>query len=56
MVTEGESGGALSAGPFAAAHLAQLRSPGCHVGQGYYVATPGPADSLQFEDLGRVSA
>jgi hypothetical protein len=39
-----------------AAHLAQLRSLGCHVGQGYYFAKPGPADSLQFEDLGRVSA
>jgi diguanylate cyclase (GGDEF)-like protein len=39
-----------------AAHLAQLRSLGCHVGQGYYFARPGPSDSLQFEDLGRVSA
>jgi EAL domain-containing protein (putative c-di-GMP-specific phosphodiesterase class I) len=39
-----------------AAHLAQLRSLGCHVGQGYYFARPGQASSLQFEDLGRVSA
>ncbi len=39
-----------------AAHLAQLRSLGCHVGQGYYFAKPGLADSLQFDNLGRVSA
>jgi diguanylate cyclase (GGDEF)-like protein len=38
-----------------AAHLAQLRSLGCHVGQGYYFARPGPAESLQFERLGRTS-
>jgi diguanylate cyclase (GGDEF)-like protein len=38
-----------------AAHLAQLRSLGCHVGQGFYFARPVPADGLQFEDLGRAS-
>ena len=38
-----------------AAHLAQLRSLGCHVGQGFYFARPGPAEALQFEDLGRAS-
>jgi len=42
--------------PIAVAHLAQLRSLGCHVGQGHYFAKPGPTDSPQFEDLGRVSA
>jgi EAL domain-containing protein (putative c-di-GMP-specific phosphodiesterase class I) len=36
-----------------AAHLAQLRSLGCHVGQGFYFARPAPADSLQFSELGR---
>ena len=39
-----------------AAHLAQLRSLGCHVGQGYYFAKPAPADSLKFDQLGRVAA
>jgi diguanylate cyclase (GGDEF)-like protein len=39
-----------------AAHLAQLRSLGCHVGQGYYFARPGPAESLRFERLGRAPA
>ena len=38
-----------------AAHLAQLRSLGCHVGQGYYFARPAPRDSLQFDALGRAS-
>lgn len=36
-----------------AAHLAQLRSLGCNVGQGFYFARPAPADSLQFDELGR---
>jgi diguanylate cyclase (GGDEF)-like protein len=36
-----------------AAHLAQLRSLGCHVGQGFYFARPAPADSLKFDQLGR---
>jgi diguanylate cyclase (GGDEF)-like protein len=36
-----------------AAHLAQLRSLGCHVGQGYYFARPMPRGSLAF---GEVSA
>ena len=36
-----------------AAHLAQLRSLGCHVGQGYYFARPAAGDALQFEQLGR---
>jgi diguanylate cyclase (GGDEF)-like protein len=39
-----------------AAHLAQLRSLGCHVGQGYYFAKPGPADVLQYSQLGRQPA
>ncbi len=39
-----------------AAHLAQLRSLGCHVGQGYYFAKPAPADSLKFDQLGRAPA
>lgn len=38
-----------------AAHLAQLRSLGCQVGQGFYFARPGPAETLQFEQLGRTS-
>jgi diguanylate cyclase (GGDEF)-like protein len=38
-----------------AAHLAQLRSLGCQLGQGYYFAKPGPADALQFEQLGKAS-
>jgi diguanylate cyclase (GGDEF)-like protein len=38
-----------------AAHLAQLRSLGCHVGQGFYFAKPGLADSLQFDELGRTA-
>ncbi|HWE59987.1 MAG TPA: bifunctional diguanylate cyclase/phosphodiesterase [Solirubrobacteraceae bacterium] len=38
-----------------AAHLAQLRSLGCHVGQGFYFAKPMQADSLQFDQLGRTS-
>jgi EAL domain-containing protein (putative c-di-GMP-specific phosphodiesterase class I) len=36
-----------------AAHLAQLRSLGCQIGQGFYFAKPAPADELQFEGLGR---
>ena len=36
-----------------AAHLAQLRSLGCRIGQGFYFAKPAPADELQFEGLGR---
>jgi EAL domain-containing protein (putative c-di-GMP-specific phosphodiesterase class I) len=39
-----------------AAHLAQLRSLGCNVGQGYYFARPGPAEDLRFEHLGRTTA
>jgi diguanylate cyclase (GGDEF)-like protein len=39
-----------------AAHLAQLRSLGCQLGQGYYFARPQPADDLQFERLGKASA
>ncbi len=39
-----------------AAHLAQLRSLGCRLGQGYYFAHPKPADALQFERLGKASA
>ena len=38
-----------------AAHLAQLRSLGCQVGQGFYFARPAPADRLQFEQLGRTT-
>jgi diguanylate cyclase (GGDEF)-like protein len=36
-----------------AAHLAQLRSLGCHIGQGFYFAKPTSADRLRFEQLGR---
>jgi diguanylate cyclase (GGDEF)-like protein len=36
-----------------AAHLAQLRSLGCQIGQGFYFARPQRADQLQFEKLGR---
>lgn len=39
-----------------AAHLAQLRSLGCHIGQGYYFARPAPPEELQFERLGRATA
>jgi EAL domain-containing protein (putative c-di-GMP-specific phosphodiesterase class I) len=38
-----------------AAHLAQLRSLGCHIGQGFYFARPERADQLQFEQLGRTT-
>ncbi len=38
-----------------AAHVAQLRSLGCHIGQGFYFAKPGPVEALQFEGLGRRS-
>jgi diguanylate cyclase (GGDEF)-like protein len=38
-----------------AAHLAQLRSLGCQLGQGYYFARPCPADELRFERLGKAS-
>jgi diguanylate cyclase (GGDEF)-like protein len=38
-----------------AAHLAQLRSLGCQIGQGFYFAGPAPADRLQFDQLGRSS-
>jgi diguanylate cyclase (GGDEF)-like protein len=38
-----------------AAHLAQLRSLGCHIGQGFYFAKPTGADRLRFEQLGRTS-
>jgi EAL domain-containing protein (putative c-di-GMP-specific phosphodiesterase class I) len=38
-----------------AADLAQLRSLGCRVGQGYYFAKPAVADALQFEQLGRTA-
>jgi diguanylate cyclase (GGDEF)-like protein len=38
-----------------AAHLAQLRSLGCHIGQGFYFAKPASADRLRFEQLGRTS-
>lgn len=36
-----------------AAHLAQLRSLGCQIGQGFYFAKPTRAEHLQFEQLGR---
>lgn len=39
-----------------AAHLAQLRSLGCNIGQGHYFARPRPSDLLQFEELGRTRA
>jgi EAL domain-containing protein (putative c-di-GMP-specific phosphodiesterase class I) len=39
-----------------AAHLAQLRSLGCNIGQGFYFAKPSPAETLQFEELGRPTA
>jgi diguanylate cyclase (GGDEF)-like protein len=39
-----------------AAHLAQLRSLGCHRGQGYYFARPEPPEALRFEQLGRATA
>jgi len=38
-----------------AAHLAQLRSLGCQIGQGFYFAKPTAADRLRFEQLGRRS-
>jgi diguanylate cyclase (GGDEF)-like protein len=38
-----------------AAHLAQLRSLGCQIGQGFYFAKPTAADRLRFEELGRTS-
>jgi diguanylate cyclase len=38
-----------------AAHLAQLRSLGCHIGQGFYFARPAPPEKLQFERLGRAT-
>jgi EAL domain-containing protein (putative c-di-GMP-specific phosphodiesterase class I) len=38
-----------------AAHLAQLRSLGCQIGQGFYFARPTAADRLRFEQLGRAS-
>ncbi|MGH2862663.1 MAG: putative bifunctional diguanylate cyclase/phosphodiesterase [Solirubrobacteraceae bacterium] len=38
-----------------AAHLAQLRSLGCHIGQGFYFAKPTSADALQFDQLGRTN-
>jgi len=38
-----------------AAHLAQLRSLGCQVGQGFYFAKPTTADCLKFEQLGRAA-
>jgi diguanylate cyclase (GGDEF)-like protein len=38
-----------------AAHLAQLRSLGCQVGQGFYFAKPTSSDRLRFEQLGRTS-
>lgn len=34
-----------------AAHLAQLRSLGCHIGQGFYFARPLPADELRFGQI-----
>jgi EAL domain-containing protein (putative c-di-GMP-specific phosphodiesterase class I) len=36
-----------------AAHLAQLRSLGCQIGQGFYFAKPTSAERLRFEQLGR---
>jgi diguanylate cyclase (GGDEF)-like protein len=39
-----------------AAHLAQLRSLGCQLGQGYYFARPQPAEELRFERFGKASA
>jgi diguanylate cyclase (GGDEF)-like protein/PAS domain S-box-containing protein len=41
----------IAEGLESAAHLAQLRSLGCSVGQGYYFARPHPAAELSFEGL-----
>jgi len=38
-----------------AAHLAQLRSLGCHVGQGFYFAKPMLGDELKFDQFGRTA-
>jgi diguanylate cyclase (GGDEF)-like protein len=38
-----------------AAHLAQLRSLGCHIGQGFYFAKPMLADQLKFDQFGRTA-
>ncbi len=34
-----------------AAHVAQMRSLGCHIGQGFYFARPLPADELRFGQI-----
>ncbi|HET9093536.1 MAG TPA: bifunctional diguanylate cyclase/phosphodiesterase [Solirubrobacteraceae bacterium] len=39
-----------------AAHLAQLRSLGCQIGQGFYFGRPERPGALRFDELGRSSS